>query len=572
MEILVKNIVLPFDAPQEYALRQAKQTLGQILCRDITSGGHIYKKSVDARKRSAIKFVYTASVDADFTAAELETLKSAGYETLIDEDYAPPKPGIEPLTARPVVVGFGPCGMFCALTLARSGYRPLVLERGSDVEARGAAVERFIKTGILDTETNVQFGAGGAGTFSDGKLVTRINDPACRYILKTLHSFGAPEEILTSAKPHIGTDRLRAVVAAVRDEIVRLGGEIVFGCKVERFISDSSGKVTAVECVDSENKTLSFECGTIVLATGHSARDVYAYLASDDFAFLTKPFSVGARIEHLRADIDRALFGDFAGDPRLGAGEYAFSKHWDNGAPNRADTLQHNDTLQRSDPLRCSEAVYTFCMCPGGEVIAAASEEGGVVTNGMSVMARNGVNSNAALVASVDPAPGKPLDAVEFQRNLERAAFASARGGEYYAPCQTVGDFIDGKSGTPPTRIKPSYRGGCVVMRDLCTILPRDVTGRMREGILAFDRSLRGFAARDALLTGVETRTSAPLRIIRGDDFTAPGHANVYPCGEGAGYAGGITSAAADGLHTAEKIIARYKPAGCEDAGIRLGR
>ncbi len=460
------------NAPEEYAAAEAAAAVGAVIGRK-PQPGRIYRKSVDARRRDAIKFVYTASAIGDFTASELERLSAAGIAPLEEGEPEEPHPGSEPLSGRPVIIGFGPAGMFCALALARRGYRPLVLERGYDVEERAAAVERFSSGGELDPECNVQFGAGGAGTFSDGKLVTRINDKLVRHVLHTFHRFGAPE------------------VCRAR------GGEPV-----------------------------TIECGAVVVAAGHSARDVYHYLAGEGFSLETKPFSVGARIEHLREDVDRALYGRHAGDPRLGAAEYAYSKRWPDGS-----------------------AVYTFCMCPGGEVIAAASEPGGVVVNGMSRSARDGVNSNAALVASVDPAPGSPLLAVEYQRQIERAAYlAGASGGEYFAPCQSVGDFIEKRSGKNPSRVLPTYRGGRVVLANLWDILPRDVCERMRAGIAEFGKKSRFFGMREALLTGVETRTSAPVRILRGEGFTAPGHGNVYPCGEGAGYAGGITSAAVDGL------------------------
>ena len=535
MELLVKNIILPFDEPPVYAAERAADAVAAV-CGRRPAPGNIYRRSVDARRRDAIKFVYTASAVGEFTDAELRRLADAGILPLEEREPEEVPPGTERLSARPVVVGFGPAGMFCALALAGRGYRPLVLERGADIDERAATVQRFIAGGGLDEESNVQFGAGGAGTFSDGKLVTRINDPLVRYVLRTFCRFGAPEQILTAAKPHIGTDRLCAIVAAVRDEIVRLGGEIHFGCRADSFLFGPDGGVRAVAFTRASGETVTVECGAVVLATGHSARDVYDYLVREGFSLETKPFSVGARIEHLRADVDGALYGRHAGDPRLGAAEYAYSKRWADGS-----------------------AVYTFCMCPGGEVIAAASEPGGVVVNGMSRSTRDGVNSNAALVASVDPAPGRPLEAVEFQRSLERAAFAAgAAAGDYYAPCQTVGDFMDGRAGTRPGRVKPTYRGGRVTAADLWQILPREVCERLRAGIAEFGSRSRFFGVRDALLTGVETRTSAPLRILRGEDFTAPGRGNVYPCGEGAGYAGGITSAAVDGLRVADAVTRRF--------------
>lgn len=516
--IVLKNIGLPFTASAEEAVNTA-------LIRAKKSGvnaskGYIYKRSVDSRRRDDIKFVYSVALECeDISEKQLRVLDAV----LEKESYIPPEHGSEPLYKPPVICGFGPCGMFAALTLAEKGYRPIVIERGSDVKRRREAVDLFMKTGILNTECNIQYGAGGAGTFSDGKLVTRISDPACRYIFKRLVEFGAPKEIIYDAKPHVGTDKLLNVVEAVSERIISLGGTILYDTKMTA-VNRRAGEAVSVGTTKGE-----IECGALLLAIGNSARDTYRYLIGEGYDIENKPFSVGVRIEHLREDIDRALYGDNAGDPLLGAAPYAFSK-------------------------RVGEAgVYTFCMCPGGEVIAATSMEGGVVTNGMSYYARNGINSNAAILVSVNP-----KDPIEYQEFLERAAF-EAGGGEYYAPVQTVGDFFDSREGTKPVRIKPTYMGGKVRTYDLNRIFTKDISDMLRLGISSFDRSLNGFAARDAVLTGVETRTSAPVRINRTSELLAVGTTNLYPCGEGAGYAGGITSAAADGLRCASALISRYE-------------
>jgi len=449
----------------------------------------------------------------------------------LQEDVMSIEFGATEMAGRPVVVGFGPCGMFCALLLAKNGYRPIVIERGSSVAKRTEDVDRFFKTGILNPESNIQFGAGGAGTFSDGKLVTRINDPKCGYVLSEMYKFGAPEEILYKAKPHVGTDYLKRVVENAEKEIVRLGGEVLFDTKMED-ISVLNGRVVSIKTNRGD-----IPCGLLIPALGHSARDSFAMLASHSVHMVPKSFSVGVRVEHLQEDIDLALYGKSAGHPNLPKGEYNLSCH--NG----------------------DRGVYTFCMCPGGQVVAATSEIGGVVTNGMSNFLRDGKNANSAVAVSVNPSDyGDRVDlAIDFQRRLEASAYL-AGGRSYAAPCQTMGDFLGKTKNSSPSKIQPTYRDGNVTMTDLDKILPSFVTDSLRFGFMNFDRKLKGFAANEAILTGVETRTSSPIRIPRNEDFLAPDFENMYPCGEGAGYAGGITSAAVDGIKCALAIMKKYKP------------
>lgn len=533
-EILIKDIRLPMTEGEERAICEAKKRVrrigGSVSARDF----EIYRSSIDARHRDKITIVWsvTASVDA---VPDADTLREAGISVLADGTVSPIR-GEERMDARPVVCGFGPAGMFSALLLAESGYRPIVIERGDDTEERIRSVERFYREGRLDTESNIQFGAGGAGTFSDGKLVTRINDPRCRYVLRRFHELGAPREVLTRAKPHVGTDVLRTVVSNMRDRIRSLDGEIRFRTKLIGISCASDGTVTAVHTSAGD-----IPCGALVLATGHSARDVYSMLIGRGCGLIEKPFSVGLRIEHLKSDIDAAMYGSAELAERLGGAEYACSHRRD------------------------GRAVYTFCMCPGGEVVAAASEEGGVVVNGMSRHARNGKNSNSAIAVSVTPEDCRELGGtVAFQRMIERRAFELG-GSNYCAPVQTVGDFLSGKMGSCPTRIRPSYMetGEKVRLAELGALFPKEITDMLRLGIRRFGGEIKGFSAPDAWLTGAETRTSAPYRIPRSELGTADGHPNLYPCGEGAGYAGGITSAAVDGIEQASRIIERYAP--CDD-------
>ena len=429
---------------------------------------------------------------------------------------------------RPVVCGFGPAGIFAALLLARSGARPIVLERGPCIERRAAAVEAFFAGGALDENANIQFGEGGAGTFSDGKLTTRIGDPLCDYVRRTLLEHGAPGEIAWRAKPHIGTDRLRGVITSLRREIEGLGGEVRFDTRLTG-LQIREGRIAGARTTAGL-----IETDTLVLAVGHSARDTFEMLRSAGVPLEAKPFSVGLRAEHLQAEIDRALYHEAAGHPALPPGEYQLSAHLG------------------------GRGVYTFCMCPGGQVVAAASEAGGLCTNGMSFHARDGANANAAVVVGVDGADfgGDPMQAVAFQRQLERAAFALA--GDGTAPAQDMKHFLAGEPGFVQGRVRPTYPRG-VLAADLGALLPSELAAALRGGLRAFGARLPGYCADDAVLTGLETRTSSPVRIPRGPAGESVALAGLYPCGEGAGYAGGIVSAAVDGLRAARAILQRCR-------------
>ena len=528
MKILLKNIILPYDKSAGEALLSAKKKLrsaGITVCGE----PEIYRSSIDARRKNNICRVWSAAAEIADNGKTVTEKKLASIDAseLKDTEPLALSFGSEPLSAPPVVTGFGPCGMFCALLLAENGYAPVVIERGGDVAERAESVRRFFETGKLDPASNVQFGAGGAGTFSDGKLVTRINDPLCRKVLETFRRFGAPEQIMTDAHPHIGTDRLLEIVKNIDAEIRRLGGQIFYGTQLCGIRADASGRIGSV-CVRRDGSEDELSCGALILAVGHSARDTFEMLERSGVTLEKKAFSVGVRIEHLQSNIDRMMYGDKAGDPLLPAAEYAFS-------------------LRRGE-----DAVYTFCMCPGGKVVAAASEEGGVVTNGMSDLARDGINADAALAVTVSPD-----DPVAFQRGLERAAFA-AGGGNYAAPVETVGSFL-GSGVNRIGRVSPTYTRGEYRLTRLSDILPAKVSAMLGEGIRYFGKKSPGFDDPEAVLTGVETRTSSPYRIPRGETRIAAGFDNLYPCGEGAGYAGGITSAAVDGLRTAAAVMERYR-------------
>ena len=532
MTYIIQNVKLSIEASKDEAFAIAKHRLLKFFPKNAIGNMAIYKTSIDARKKDNICFVYSVSVQTSTSArADDKTLAKEGIVPMTDESLSVDF-GDALLAERPVIVGFGPCGMFCALMLAANGYRPIVIERGSCVEKRTKDIEHFSKFGVLNTESNIQFGAGGAGTFSDGKLVTRINDPKCNYVLSEMHRFGAPEEILFKAKPHIGTDYLKKVVVNIEKEIVRLGGEVLFDTKLEDISFSKNGNITSIQTTKGK-----IACGALILSLGHSARDTFAMLATKGISMIPKAFSVGVRVEHLQEDIDVALYGKMAGHPNLPKGEYNLSCH--NG----------------------DRGVYTFCMCPGGQVVAAASEEGGVVTNGMSNFLRDGKNANSAVAVSVNPSDyGATVEsAIAFQRNLEQTAY-EAGGKTYAAPCQTMGDFLGKTKNRTPDKILPSYRDGNVTMTSLDTVLPGFVSESLKFGFANFDKKIKGFAADAAILTGVETRTSSPLRIPRDEDYLAIGFENLYPCGEGAGYAGGITSAAVDGIKCALAIMKKYKP------------
>ncbi|RKJ39160.1 hypothetical protein D7X94_13540 [Acutalibacter sp. 1XD8-33] len=487
------------------------------------------KKSVDARKKDRVHFVCAAEVQVDGDEARLVSRARSG-DVLPAKPYRYQPPQFPPLCQRPVVVGFGPAGMFAGLILAQCGQRPIILERGLPVEERAKKVREFWEHRRLDPECNVQFGEGGAGAFSDGKLTTGTADGRIRKVLEELVSAGAPPEILTDGKPHIGTDRLPSVVAKIREQIIALGGEVRFSTRLTGLRA-ANGQVTGIQAETPSGRE-EIPCHQVILAVGHSARDVFQYLLDLGLPMAPKAFSVGVRIEQPAAVIDRAQYGAFAGHPALGAADYKLSCRLENG-----------------------RGVYTFCMCPGGTVTGAASEPGGVVTNGMSPWARDGVNSNAALLVGVGPEDfgGEgPLAGVEFQRRIEGAAF-SYGGGGFLAPAQRVADFLAGRPSVGFGGVLPTYQPG-VAPGDVSQCLPGFVSESLRRALPVLGRQLQGFDGGDGVLTAPETRSSSPVRLLRDETMQSPGLRGLYPCGEGAGYAGGIVSAAVDGIRVAEML------------------
>ncbi len=490
----------------------------------------IARQSVDSRKKDNVFFCYTVDVEIDGDEEKiLKKINSNKLQTVEPYKYEMPE-NKRVSQFRPVVVGFGPAGIFAALTLARSGLKPLVLERGRDVEARTRDVNTFFTKKVLDETSNIQFGEGGAGTFSDGKLTTGIKNTLCRKVFLEFHAHGAPEEILYSGKPHIGTDKLAGVVKKMREEIIELGGEVLFEAKLTDIIIYNS----SVQGVTYEKggKSYDFETDTAIVAIGHSARDTVKMLYGKGIQMMQKPFSVGARIEHPRELIDKAQYGAFAGHKALGAADYKLACHGEH-----------------------ERGAYTFCMCPGGTVVAATSEKGGVVVNGMSEWARDGRNSNSALLVNVYPEdfPSEHvLSGFELQKQMEQKAFILG-GGDYSAPCQLVGDFLKGEKSTKLSFVDPTCPTG-VTPSDIRQVLPKKVTDTMADAIVQMDKKLKGFALPDAVLTAPETRSSSPVRILR-DDIYQTNIRGLYPCGEGAGYAGGIVSAAVDGIKCAHAVL-----------------
>ena len=488
----------------------------------------IVKRSIDARKKPNVKVIYTIDVAVD--GSERKILKNCARNKRVSAApvsfYRAPKPQPAP-QLRPVIVGFGPAGMFAALILSMAGWKPLVLERGEDAATRHEKVETFFATGQLDPASNVQFGEGGAGTFSDGKLNTGVSNPRISWVLEQFVKAGAREDILYDAKPHVGTDVLLTVVQNLRKRIIDLGGEVRF-CSRVTGIESSEGKVSGVEV----NGTERIPCDRLILAIGHSARDTFQMLEGMEIPMEPKPFAMGVRIEHSQKTIDMAQYGDLI--PALPPADYKLVEHLDD------------------------ETVYTFCMCPGGQVVAAASEEGMIATNGMSNADRDGENANAALLVTLNPRDFPyegALGGMKWQREIEKAAYDVSH--SYRAPAQKVGDFLEGKASEGPGEVRPSYRPG-VEWCDLNKVLPEKITGALKQALPRLEGKLKGFAQPDAVLTAPETRSSSPVRILR-DEGRQSALKGLYPTGEGAGYAGGIMSAALDGIQTAEAILAEMQ-------------
>jgi len=529
MSIKINNISLGLDEDNRELKAKAAKKLH--LTEDKISSMNILKESVDARKKDSIRLNYSLEVRVEGEEQLVSRLRDKDVLLYNSDEKEEIVFGSRKLSSRPVVVGMGPAGMFAALELARNGYRPLVIERGEAVEQRDESVKTFWEKGILNPESNVQFGEGGAGTFSDGKLTTRIKDSRCDKVLREFVKAGAPEEIVYSGKPHIGTDVLKVVVRNIRKEIESLGGNILFSRKLED-IRIENGSVKSI-IVNGEE----MPCQALLLAIGHSSRDTYGMLFGKGIMLEQKPFAIGVRIEHSQQLINESQYGKFAGHPRLKAADYRLTHTC--GASGRG--------------------VYSFCMCPGGQVVAAASEEGLLVTNGMSDYSRDKENANSAIVVSVGGADFKdssPLAGMEFQRRYEKLAFA-AGGGGYLAPIQTAEDFLEDKVSSKLGNVVPTYAPG-YRFADMRECLPTCIIESLKDGLIHFNKKIKNFSDENSILTGIETRTSAPLRILRNQNFQSSNVAGLFPSGEGAGFAGGIISSAVDGMKSAEWIMKEF--------------
>ena len=527
--IRINQIKLPVGYTKEDLVRACEKALRRKGLPEV----RILRRSLDCRKQDRIHYVISAGVTGLSEKEEHAVVRNSKHNNITltkEKEYLFPfRKSEEEREGRPVIIGTGPAGYFAGYVLANAGFRPILLERGKAVEERARDVQGFWEGGVLDTESNVSFGEGGAGTFSDGKLYTgnKDKDGAQQFVLETFHRFGAPEEIVYDAKPHIGTDVLYQIMQKLRSAVTEAGGEILFSHCVREISHESGGYRLRVQTPSGEMEICT---PVVILAIGHSARDTFAMLHEKGIAMEQKPFAVGLRIEHPREMIDLARYGEPAGT--LPAADYKLVAHTSE-----------------------DRAVFSFCMCPGGYVVNASTEEGGIVVNGMSYSGRSGPNSNSAIVVNILPEdiPGDdPMDAVAFQRGLEQAMY---RAGEGCIPVQCYGDFRENRATTETGAVTPCIKGK-IKPANIRQYLPEDLSRAIIEVIPTFDREMPGFAREDAVLSGIESRTSSPVRILRGDDGSADEHPGLFPCGEGAGYAGGIMSAAVDGIHTAEKAAA----------------